>query len=185
MATIRTALLGNLPTAVPQVSHWLHREWFQALGFSPVLTEALVHRRRSRDRAPLALVALAANEAVGMASIVEDTHPVYHVPGWCLSGVYVLPDRRGEGIGTRLCLRAQREARRLGLASLGLYTADCQDFYARLGWRHSADACVQGASGSQAVSFMEFRLPPSVPCSPIHSRSCKCPPTRINARFSA
>lgn len=155
-AAIRTALLANQPAAVAQVAQWLHRQWFDALGYSPTHTEALLRRRLNRDQAPLALVALAGREPVGTAAIVEDELPVDGGPAFCLSGVYVLPHWRGAGIGARLCRRAQREARRLKLASLGLYTSDCQAYYAGLGWAHRTDTWVQGGAGPEPVSFMEF-----------------------------
>jgi N-acetylglutamate synthase-like GNAT family acetyltransferase len=48
--------------------------------------------------------------------------------------VYVLPEFRGQGIGSQLVRAIEDVATRLQLERLYLFTPDREDFYARLGW---------------------------------------------------
>ena len=58
--------------------------------------------------------------------------------GLLLDNVLVLPSRQGEGIGRRLVLHAESEARRLGHSKLDLYTHESMteniSMYARYGY---------------------------------------------------
>jgi len=51
-----------------------------------------------------------------------------------LAEVYVRPEYRQRGIGSTLVRRVVREAERLGMQTLYLYTFDREVFYGRLGW---------------------------------------------------
>ena len=71
-------------------------------------------------------------EVVGALVLVEKEH------GLLLDNVAVHPSRQGEGIGRRLLLHAESEARRLGHADLDLYTHQMMTenivMYARCGY---------------------------------------------------
>ena len=71
-------------------------------------------------------------EVVGALVLVEKEH------GLLLDNVAVRPSRQGEGIGRRLLLHAEAEARRLGYADLDLYTHQMMTeniaMYARCGY---------------------------------------------------
>ena len=71
-------------------------------------------------------------EVVGALVLVEKEHDLL------LDNVAVHPSRQGEGIGRRLLLHAESEARRLGYADLDLYTHQMMTeniaMYARCGY---------------------------------------------------
>jgi GNAT superfamily N-acetyltransferase len=106
--------LADHPQYVTQLAPWLHAEWGW---FTPGSTLedriAKLHAHRNRDELPLAVVA----ELQGG-----------------LASVYVAPWARRAGVGTRLVVRIEAEARRLGFAVLHLVTFDQAAFYARRGW---------------------------------------------------
>ena len=60
-----------------------------------------------------------------------DTHP--HLAPW-LASVYVRPDRRGEGVGSRPVRQVVALAAGAGIGKVYLFTPDRKAFYAGLGW---------------------------------------------------
>jgi predicted N-acetyltransferase YhbS len=135
------------------VADWLFAEWFRERGYSLQQTAALVRGRMSRTP-PLALIARAGGEAIGTVSLVPEVHPLRPGTIHCLAGLYVVPPWRGRGVGAWLCRRAVREAERLGIATLHLYTADAERFYLRLGWHKIVDAVMDGSRGLELAAFL-------------------------------
>lgn len=125
----RIAFLADHPDAVPVVSGWLFEEWGERLDQSLQETAETVRSWLARDQWPLALIALAGSEPIGVVSLVEEETPLESEPVICLNSLYVVPEWRGRGVGLRLEARAVLEARRLGLSVLGLYTRDAEYFY--------------------------------------------------------
>jgi N-acetylglutamate synthase-like GNAT family acetyltransferase len=76
----------------------------------------------------------------------------------CLAGVYVPPTWRRRGIGYMLCRRAVLEAERLRLPSLGLFTHDGENFYAKMGWKRAMDAAPPNTGVYKLVAFMELQI---------------------------
>jgi predicted N-acetyltransferase YhbS len=145
--------LEGRPRLGATVAGWLFGEWFGEHGYSRQQTAALVRGRMSRTP-PLALVARAGGEAVGTVSLVPDAHPLRPGTVHCLAGLYVAPPWRGRGVGARLCRRAVREAGRLGIATLHLYTADAERFFQKLGWHKVVDAVIEGSRGLELAAFL-------------------------------
>lgn len=52
-----------------------------------------------------------------------------------LGTVYVVPSRRGRGLGTEIVSAAVGHARSLGIRTLHLFTIDQESLYLRLGWQ--------------------------------------------------
>lgn len=128
------AYLGNDAGLVHTVAAWHQAQWghLSARTTEDRIAEFAEHADPSAI--PLTLVVYRAARPVGTASLLRhdmDIRPELHP--W-LASVYVVPELRGRGIGTRLVERAQGEARRLGVAALYLFTPDRAGFYRRLGW---------------------------------------------------
>jgi GNAT superfamily N-acetyltransferase len=165
-ATLRIEFLADCPDVVACVSRWLGRNWFNRLGRSLRQREKCLRLRMNRGRLPLGLVAFVGQEPVGTASIARDEVPWEQLflcrsatrETACLTGVYVVPHWRGQGIGAALCRRALAEARRLGLPSLDLYTANRPTFYTRLGWANPVRSVVEVEGRCQLRTFLEHRL---------------------------
>ena len=80
------------------------------------------------------MLALVGGQPVGTASIfTHDMETRMELSPW-LAAVYVMPEFRGQGIGSQLVLAIEETGRRMKLEQLYLFTPDRASFYARLGW---------------------------------------------------
>jgi len=123
----------------PVLANWHYAEWASLLPeWSHAEALADLQSHTQRRRIPTTLVALAEGRLLGSVSLLtKDLDGWEHLTPW-LASFYVIPDRRGEGIGTRLIRRAIEEACELGVPTLHLFTAGQEAFYLRLGWRRLA-----------------------------------------------
>jgi predicted N-acetyltransferase YhbS len=154
---MRIDFLCRHPHFLPTLAEWMYREWYQNVGltFDQAVNE--LKQRLHEDELPLVLVAFA-DEALGMASILEDVAPEGYEFIACLAGLYVAPARRCQGVGVCLCQRALLEAQRLGHAKLSLYTPDQEAYYARLGWVKCVETVVETGDTHQIATFMEYAV---------------------------
>jgi len=105
---------------------------------------------------PTIFVAVAADQTVGCASLVEHdmlTRP--ELSPW-LAGVFVPPQYRRHGIGAALVERVVREARSLAVARIYLYTPGSGALYLRLGWSVVERTFYRELWGETEVTIMEF-----------------------------
>lgn len=129
------AYLADYSQYVPIVADWIFDEWGQEMPGSTLESiKALFSLHLNRDRIPLTMLALVEWQPVGTASIfLHDMDTRMDLTPW-LAAVYVLPQFRGQGIGSQLVRAIEGVATRLQLGRLYLFTPDQADFYARLGW---------------------------------------------------
>jgi GNAT superfamily N-acetyltransferase len=127
--------LATHPEWVGLLARWHFAEWQRLFpGWTLAVVEDELSQNTDPNRIPTTLVAVEGGEPVGSVSLIEkDLAGWEHLTPW-LASLYVRPDRRGQGIGRMLVARAVDEARRLGFATLYLFTPGQQDFYAALGW---------------------------------------------------
>ena len=147
--------LRDRPEFFPLVARWIWEEW------APLLTqrsaEEFEHWLRSDGRGcglPTTLVLTADDEAVGTVSLECDDMEVRPEFTPWLASLYVLPARRGHGLGRALVRAAEEEARSLGITRLFLYTPAHEDFYTTLGWE-AFERCEYRAT---AVTLMRRRI---------------------------
>ena len=57
-----------------------------------------------------------------------------------MAAVFVKPEFRNKGIGTKLIIRIELEAKRRGITKLFLYTEHARKLYSKLGW-HDLEKC--------------------------------------------
>jgi GNAT superfamily N-acetyltransferase len=127
--------LADHPEYLPVVASWLHDEWgwFRPGSTLESRLESL-GRHLNRDRLPIALVAHEGGRILGTASLRAqdmDTRP--DLTPW-LASVFVAPDARTRGIGTRLVTAIETLARQLGFDYLHLVTFDKSAYYSKRGW---------------------------------------------------
>jgi predicted N-acetyltransferase YhbS len=152
---IKIKYLADHPEITHQISTWYFDEWGKN---NPALTieiiEAAVQQRMNRDKLPLCLVAFLDNEPVGAVALKireMETHPQYE--HW-LGNVYVLLEKRKQGIGSHLIEDAVREAKRIGISELYLYTRDMVSIYNRLGWETIEQVVYRG----RKATIMRYEL---------------------------
>ena len=125
--------LFNHTDCVPLVADWIYNEfWQDKPGYSPATFDALLRDADNPDRIRLSLLVLVDGQPAGTVNLIhkdDKTRPPLHP--W-LAALVVVPERRGQGIGSALVRALLQEARRLGCDELYLGT-DIPGFYERLG----------------------------------------------------
>jgi N-acetylglutamate synthase-like GNAT family acetyltransferase len=114
---------------------WQHREWGHVRGGETLEQRtARLGRSLNRDRIPLTVVALEAGEVLGSASLIAyDMETRMELTPW-LASVFVGEQYRRRGIGAELVRRIMKEAGKLDVPLLYLYTVHSERFYGALGW---------------------------------------------------
>ena len=127
--------LNNDPRDLEIVAAWLFGEWGHLeAGRSLEETLERLRQRADRTKPPLTLVAMANDRPVGTASLTPwDMRTRPDLSPW-LSSVFVDPESRGYGVGSRLVNAIEETARDLAIPTLYLFTPDRENFYRRLGW---------------------------------------------------
>jgi N-acetylglutamate synthase-like GNAT family acetyltransferase len=120
---------------LPTLAQWQHAEWGHANpGDSVEARKARLQDSTNHDRIPLTVVAVEDGEVLGSASLVEhDIDTRLDLSPW-LASVFVGPEHRRQGTGAELVRRIMREATKLKVPLLYLYTVHSEAFYAKLGW---------------------------------------------------
>jgi GNAT superfamily N-acetyltransferase len=137
---------------VPTIARWHWDEWghHDPEGSLQSWTEGLAQRTRPAG-VPTTFVALDGDAPIGSACLVEhdmSTRP--DLSPW-LAGVYVVPERRGRGVGSALVRHATERAGAFGIPTLFLYTNGAEAVYAKLGWRARERQTYEG----RTVTIME------------------------------
>ena len=128
--------LSDDPAEISTLAGWIYDEWGRANpSRTPETAREKALQSAGRTEPPLTLVCYVDGEMVGTASVDTadmSTHP--ELTPW-MASVYVVPERRGRGIGTALCTRVIDELKRLGVGTAYLYTPDQEKLYQGLGWK--------------------------------------------------
>ncbi len=128
--------LADQPQLVPLLVDWFYDEWGRNdPNSSRERMRRILGEHLNRDRIPLTIVLLRDSHPIASASLKireMETHPQYQ--NW-LGGVFVRPEYRQQGIGTKLVDYSASEAKRLKVNELYLYTRSRERFYNRLGWQ--------------------------------------------------
>ncbi len=129
-------LLADHVDLVPTIARWHWDEW-GCLDHDGSLESwtANLATYTLRDAIPTAFVAIEGISPVGSVSLVKHDMSIYAELSPWLSGLYVRPEFRRQGIGAALVKRVVKAAAELGVDRLYLYTHPAPQFYARLGWR--------------------------------------------------
>ena len=88
------------------------------------------------DSLPLAFVASADGELLGMGALREHDLPGHDELTPWLGGMFVRRQHRHRGVGSAICRALENKAWLMGFPALYLFTLDQQRLYARLGWQH-------------------------------------------------
>jgi predicted N-acetyltransferase YhbS len=147
------ALLADHPELIPELAGWFHREWPEA---SANYDSAERLRQFSvRDTIPMSFVALEQASPIGTASLLsESVHSHRHLSPW-VGGLYVIPERRHQGVATQLISVAVRAAASLGESIVYMGISAAGDFYERTGWIYEA----QGRAGDDEVMIFSMTSP--------------------------
>ena len=118
------------------LAKWFHEEWgIRNPANSQEFVEKRLRQRLKRVHPPLTMVAFL-NEILAASASIKiremETHPQFE--HW-LGAVYVKPEYRGAGIGSKIVQHTVSIAQQIGINQLYLYTRSHEDFYTHLGWQ--------------------------------------------------
>jgi predicted N-acetyltransferase YhbS len=138
--------LCDCPEHLGTVARWIHEEWWSDKPGHTVETMASrLGEASDQNAVPLSLVALRAGNPVGTVNlVVNDYEERPDLAPW-LAALLVVPEHRGQGVGSNLVRALLKEAARLRVQQLYLGT-DIPEYYAKLGAvmyeEVSADYCI-------------------------------------------
>ena len=115
------------------VARWIHEQWWSDKPGHTVETMASrLGEASDQNAVPLSLVALHAGNPVGTVNLVaNDNEERPDLAPW-LAALLVMPEHRGQGVGSGLVRALLKEAARLRVRQLYLGT-DTPEYYAKLG----------------------------------------------------
>lgn len=132
---MKITYLANHPQHVSTVAKWIMGEW--GYGSTAATQESLEEKFRShlnRNAIPTTLLAMNEDHPLGTASlVVHDMSDHQELSPW-LAAVYVLPEHRGGGIGTKLMKAIELLSAQLDAEKLYLFTPDRESFYTSMNW---------------------------------------------------
>jgi len=133
---IRIEHLAERIAVIPTLALWEQQEWGHLLPDTTFEMLILHFEQKSiPHQISQTFVAVAGEKPVGMASL--DPHDLETRPElspW-LASVYVAPEFRNRGVGSRLVRTVMAEAEALGLEKLFVFTPNKVEFYRSLGWQ--------------------------------------------------
>jgi N-acetylglutamate synthase-like GNAT family acetyltransferase len=129
--------LRQRPAAIDLIAPWHFAEW-RALFPGRTLADfaAELALCLSEQHLPTTWLLLDdAGDVVGTGSLLlQDMTTNQELSPW-LANIYLLPEVRGQGLGTWLVQQLMLQAVQLEIPKLYLFTEDQQPFYQRLGWQ--------------------------------------------------
>lgn len=147
MTSSRIVELSTCPEHVDRLASWHHAEWGLLYGESWTDDDARRELREQAERRVWSntLVALDGESLLGSVSVVsEDAAALSHYGSPWLASLFVAPEFRGRGVGSRLASAGINWAARHGVARLLLFTAGQSAYYQRMGWRLIARDALNG-----------------------------------------
>ena len=139
---------------IATLAAWHHAEWGHMYDeWTLEVAESELADQATRRTLPTTLVLVDEGRALGSVSLVLEDAPELCEEGspW-LASLYVVPEARGRGLGTKLVHAAVELAAHENIGHLFLFTPEHADFYQRLGWRLLARTSLKGT----AVDLMEI-----------------------------
>ena len=122
---------------IPQLAKYSHDEWrpvYDKAGMTLGDVVASYAQRVNTDTLPLALVAIYHDRVIGTGSLkLQDLDVRPQLTPW-MGGIFVVKEYRGRGVATALIHQLIKEARRLSIKRLYLWTSSAEVLYANLGW---------------------------------------------------
>ncbi|MAS25964.1 MAG: GNAT family N-acetyltransferase [Oceanospirillaceae bacterium] len=127
--------MKDRPDACRLLAQWHYEEWKELY---PTDTEETFYRDLQKslgaDDIPSTWLMVDGETILGSCSIIEDDmESRQDLTPW-LANVFVHPDYRGQGLGSKLVNAVMQKARDIGLQRFYLFTEDQTALYQKLGW---------------------------------------------------
>ncbi len=134
---LSTDLLCHRPDLAPRVASWLLSEWpgWYGPGGPGDVAADVAAFSAAADVLPVGIVVLSDGEPVGFGALKAASTPGQGDRSPWASAGYVLPSRRGQGIGAVLLSALVAHAKTLGFAAVYCGTHTAAGLLQRAGWR--------------------------------------------------
>lgn len=152
------------PEWIADIAPWHHQEWLRARGAEKMSAEEeqqkfaqrlqALQKHLNENSLPITFVAHRELQPLGTVSLVFYRFSNGIHPSEWLTNFYVLPEWRGQGVGSRLLQAAVEFARQRNLTQICLYTHDRADFYLKRDWQRRSLGRVMG----QSVDILSLTL---------------------------
>lgn len=149
---MQTKLLSRDPAVIRTISEWHQAEWGHLSNRN--VDDRVREFAEHGSGVPLTLVGFLEGAPIGTASLLTEDMDIHKDLSPWLASVYVQPEHRHLGYGTRLVKGVVAEARRLGVAAMYLFTEDRAGFYAAMDWETLETRDYHG----EAVTIMKLKL---------------------------
>lgn len=126
--------LKHKPHHLETLAQWHHAQW-SYLNPNKTLAQRIEEKKFHllSQFVPTTFIAVD-GKLLGSAAVIEhDMDTRTELTPW-LASVYVAPEFRRQGIGSKLVLYVMKKAKEEGIGKFYLFTPDRETFYARLGW---------------------------------------------------
>ncbi|MGH8597020.1 MAG: GNAT family N-acetyltransferase [Gammaproteobacteria bacterium] len=139
------AYLKQYPSFVTRLAQLQAAEWHHLYSdWDAATASAEFAVQHANGRLPTTLIAVREQALLGAVSVIEDDLPGWETLNPWLASLFVLPDFRGQGIGSRLVAAAERLCITQGVERAHLFTESRAQFFANLGWEPLAETVVLG-----------------------------------------
>ena len=154
---VQIAHLADHPHLIPTLTACLHAEFNHLTPAQLMISRGRrLAESAQRNGVPATFVAMSGATLLGCASLLP--YSVSHRElSPLLADVFVMPDRRGQGIGSALVRHVVEFAAQQGRSKIHLFTTQSEAFYFRLGW-HTFDHWVDRGQ-AYAMMFIDTALP--------------------------
>lgn len=126
--------LADRQKDIPTIIDWLYQQWGHNYEYGKEVWIERVNNRLNKEKVPTTFVAIISGQPVATASIIEsDMDTRKDLTPW-LADVYTLPEYRGNKIATKLIDRVLKEAKKIGISRVYLYTREAKGLYQKNNW---------------------------------------------------
>lgn len=153
---IKLHYLADKPELIPICAAWAFSAWGK---YNPAVTTQnrieSFQKHCNKKSAPLTIIAMDGNKAIGMASLRENDGIRQDLSPW-LGSLYVHEDSRNQGLGEQLIREVNRKAAELGFKEIYLltYEESLPNWYGSLGWQEIGKDVLAG----NPVTVMKINL---------------------------
>ena len=136
MSGLKIVPLVDMPKVIPALARTFLWEWEPYYGENgPGDATADLAECCNREKIPLGLVAVDNNgQPLGTIALKNKSLESHHHLGPWLAAFVVVPEMRGQGIGSALVTALEKHARRLGFNEMYTGTDQAINLLKRLGW---------------------------------------------------
>ena len=134
MTTPTVATVRERPDLLPVVAEWMWHQWWRQAGRTLEQTQAIYAECVAKIGAPQTFVLLEGDKPVGTVTLArEDLEERPNLTPW-LAGVFVVPERRGQGYFRLLLAAFENACRAASIKVAWLFTNTAEDVYLKTGW---------------------------------------------------